>query len=1165
MQKASNQIPDWVYQPVQPDATKVVPPLQWIPPEIYMGQTPELTTLERFGQEPSLSQTPEAGGFAIKNVESAYWDMTPEQQKNYRLQQKYGLGLDAAPTGPEVASPTEPYGNTMGALIELARGLGLPGRGEVKGSDPTINEIANFVGGGVKYVALYKTVASAAVKLGIPVAEDVIGKIIGGMITDYGVGAISGLIRTGGKPDQSVSDEALMAMVGGVAIRVVPDLVSSIKLEPGKLPNDVTPAPKYPLDMTGDEYVYHNSASRHLESIRKEGLSKNYAGEYPHGYIDVPDEKLRIYFGESPEKIKDFGGSALLRVKKSVIQDNVMSVDMGLRGKETWYFGNRVSPENIEIKTQSGWESLIKSSDLVEKQIYNGARYDGVQEMPKGKPSKLVFTDTESGSTFMVDTPDQLPAKVAEVRQKFIANFFGYNPEVAKSLQKAWSGTVDKVAYEALSVVPQKVKDFTQRFFYGDAPPGVRVILAQARLGKVAGQREAVALAEQLSVIPKGQREEVYKFIDPKLMGEGSVAPEYRDIVRRAMDRIEELGNEAVNLGLLSEETYKANLREYLGRYYQGGNSSWNEFLQRPFKQMAIKGERFKSRTLTGEQAVAHGVITDPSYAVARTVQDLTFDIETAKAFRRIAENVTWAKASEAFADATQARQAGFVRVPKDKRFGDLADKWVDRSVSDEVFSLVHPSSGSATKDAMAGIYDKMLGYWKLGKTAWNPATHFRNIFSNFILADIGAGLSPVRVDIYANALRQYIKKGPLYEEAAKTGLFGTDWFGSEVRAFINPENVAGSSSMFDALNRSLTSRIMKAPGNLYQGEEHWFKMAVYLNERAGGATIEQAAAHAQKYLFDYSDISPMLQKMRGAWWGGPFLTFTSKALPIMVESAVKNPIRFWKYPVMMKGLHEYSKAKLGISEDEWKKMESVLPPWKQNGWNVLLPARGREGKPRLLDLTYNMPWGQLGESPSLLKNVPILKDLPFGAIDPFIGSNPFTNLAANVVFNRDRFLDKPIYSPNIDTPLEGVGKIMVNAGYQLTPGFIPAGIATYKALAEKPGEYGDISDKWSTISNKILGIKISDVDTQKGLQIAVGKLRDVADELRSAAYKLRARRERGGITKEEFSSDSTRLIEIEGQLMQREQELKQLEQSMSDTTVVNPPNMKMIPTHIYK
>jgi len=115
-----------------------------------------------------------------------------------------------------------------------------------------------------------------------------------------------------------------------------------------------------------DKYVYHNSSQRNIESITKEGLSKEYSEEYPHGVADVSDELKRVYFAESEKATEGFGGqmpsgelsSAMLRVKKSALKGNVKEQQMGLRGKETWYFGDTIPPQDIEIFENGKWRQL---------------------------------------------------------------------------------------------------------------------------------------------------------------------------------------------------------------------------------------------------------------------------------------------------------------------------------------------------------------------------------------------------------------------------------------------------------------------------------------------------------------------------------------------------------------------------------------------------------------------------------------------------------------------------------------------------------------------------------------------------------------------------------------------------------------------------------------
>ena len=97
-------------------------------------------------------------------------------------------------------------------------------------------------------------------------------------------------------------------------------------------------------------------------------MSSSYSNEYPHGVKDVPDSKPRTYFAEDPTRALEFGGSpdseipelksALLRVKKTALGTDTFKPS--LAGGETWYFGDGVSPKDIEIFQDGEWQPLVK-------------------------------------------------------------------------------------------------------------------------------------------------------------------------------------------------------------------------------------------------------------------------------------------------------------------------------------------------------------------------------------------------------------------------------------------------------------------------------------------------------------------------------------------------------------------------------------------------------------------------------------------------------------------------------------------------------------------------------------------------------------------------------------------------------------------------------------
>ncbi|MBE3139520.1 MAG: DUF1018 domain-containing protein [Thermoplasmata archaeon] len=103
--------------------------------------------------------------------------------------------------------------------------------------------------------------------------------------------------------------------------------------------------------------LYHSTTQKHLESIAKEGLTKDYAGEYPHGIKERPDldTKQMIYFSDVEGRAKEFGGNILLRVNKSELAKEDIFDFQSFKNVETRYWGKNIPPDKLEIKVNNEW------------------------------------------------------------------------------------------------------------------------------------------------------------------------------------------------------------------------------------------------------------------------------------------------------------------------------------------------------------------------------------------------------------------------------------------------------------------------------------------------------------------------------------------------------------------------------------------------------------------------------------------------------------------------------------------------------------------------------------------------------------------------------------------------------------------------------------------
>lgn len=770
-----------------------------------------------------------------------------------------------------------------------------------------------------------------------------------------------------------------------------------------------------------------------------------------------------------------------------------------------------------------------------------GAVGAGLKAAPKvvtGQPTKTPIPKPTVPIEPLPNTPE-------------IAATMGYNPTVFKSLQTAWQ---------------KRVIDPMTQWVSGPTPSGVRAILKEKRVNQFFGREEAKKVAAQIDdlVTNKEDGEALFRFLDPDALGPGGkpMPPEFTGLATKIRNRINDLGADFVNEGILTPEKYLENFGKYMRRYYP----QWEKLKEaargkRPGRSVTkMVGDAFKRRTLkTPEERLAKNIITDPRYVVSRAIGDMTFDLETARALRRIAENPKWMQPASAFKTTADAAKKNFVHMPPDTRFGKLAGQWVQRDVADEIFALSGFTHGGK-ESLLSGFYDMFLQNWKYGKTALNPATHFRNIFSNTILADAGGGPQPWRWDIYSKAFKDYTKKSGLYDDAAAEGLFGMDWIGAELGKVLTPDIVSRSGSMFDVI-ASVSAKAYKKPGQIYQAEEHLFKFADYIYQRGKGLSSGDAAAHAQRTLFDYSDISPALQRWRRSPFGGPFLTFTAKAAPAMAEAAVMRPWRFWKYPIMLKAMHEYSKVHLGINDEEYKSLIASLPPWKQNGLNILIPWRSADDNYAFIDLTWNMPWGQIGENSSLLKLIPGLQNIPAtGILDAFVGSNPALTVPVDIITGQAQFTGKPLFARGagidfgVDTEMAGdivprglggvaTEKVAKHVARQLSPGFLLSVGPIMDVISGKE------PDPIMTTLNKVFGIRIDDIDQKRGLDIKASQMKKQYKAVLTEAFRAHGRYKDDKISKEELDREIERLKNLAIEIGVNAQELKGFAENISGPT----------------
>lgn len=556
------------------------------------------------------------------------------------------------------------------------------------------------------------------------------------------------------------------------------------------------------------------------------------------------------------------------------------------------------------------------------------------------------------------------------------------------------------------------------------------------------------------------------------------------------------LGRQAVDAGLLSEEVYFENYGKYFPRLYD--SKEYNKLLSRYgiAKPNQMDMSRFmKRKDIPAEIRKDMGEIMTAGYPVARAIGQLTHDIEMARFFQGIAQNRDWSipmeerwvkgkggrwkRLTEDLPDEVKVEieEKGFKQLPNSRKLGALREAYVHEEIYKDLNDLIKIDSQSQK------VWRKSLGWWKWGKVVASPKTHMRNVFSNSILAHLGGMPMYEQPKYLVRAFNELKNPGEVWAQAKHLGLLDASWAKGELEALFRNTRIKGGKESAESVVETVMNALNKVKDkttNLYEFEEQWFKLAKMMhNIERRGMQPKEAAKDAEKWLFDYSKLTRFQEKYRSSPLGAPFATFTFKALPRIAEAAVKTPWRFALPIAMMKGIEGLAASVIGDTKEEKKAKEKMRPEWMQGGLPLLpnfvrFPITDKHGREYWLNLTYMMPWGDIGESGGAF-GIP-------GALMPF--TQPFTKEAWQQVANYDTFWKKPIvpeYKLAGKGPVEQLGEGAKERMAHIYRTMVPTiGMDIGKfhdALANRPDYKGRERAGLAVALDTLAGIKTYPVD----------------------------------------------------------------------------------------
>lgn len=403
--------------------------------------------------------------------------------------------------------------------------------------------------------------------------------------------------------------------------------------------------------------------------------------------------------------------------------------------------------------------------------------------------------------------------------------------------------------------------------------------------------------------------------IDPKTL-KGNMGRMYESF--RSM--IDDNARELVNLGVLKEENA---IRDYLKRYYK-------DFVDGSGSAKMYFDKRFKERKdLSLDERLAKGMIEDASFVIPKTIMEQKMQMLKARLLQGISQRFGIDEARE-----------GYVRVPDDTvgggvyRYGALAGKHIPEEIMGQI-------KGAAFVKESMGILETyiypIVDHIKVNVTVKNPATHFYNVASNFLMSYLHGDMRALgRVLLMAKNDKGSFKA--LIDEANKYGLntLLNDMEGDLATSPDGKPNIM--LTIMKNLYATADSKTGQAMRSAYEWEDKIFKLAAFegnmrrmkkeIGRDLNEAEKRRAFMEANAAYVDYDTPLPSIVRTVDKSGVFPFLHYTWKSTPVVARAIAKDPMRFMILQAALMGMG----ASAWFSEDD----DIMKPEWAADQINLL-------------------------------------------------------------------------------------------------------------------------------------------------------------------------------------------------------------------------------------
>lgn len=390
-------------------------------------------------------------------------------------------------------------------------------------------------------------------------------------------------------------------------------------------------------------------------------------------------------------------------------------------------------------------------------------------------------------------------------------------------------------------------------------------------------------------------------------------------------------------------------------------------------------------------------------------------------------------KAPQASVDALKAK--GLAEV-SDEMVGDL-HKWGALSGYGKERVFIPSALKELLEEGVFGAgkrwpWQPWVSAIKAGFTSLRPTSVVRQLPSNFIYADLAAGLGPRHpassaesmmeaLDLMAKDRKLFIGKPLAYKphelirEATQERVLGTTWRDS----FLNDEgltDVLGQRFAPDvkggkyggavwAIGDAIANnKLTNTAGAVYAFPDNWMKLSTFIHLRKQGMSAAQAGERIRTWFPFYPDVAEVARVIEESPVGFPFAAFQVENARILATAATqpKQAAKLASWYLMYRGARaagmQATKARTGLSEEQIERKLGEKPG------EQLIPvplAPGKRGDLAAIEAHWLNPFGDFS----------LLMADPKRWRNEKLGSNIALSVAYGAATGEDIATGKPIAS----------------------------------------------------------------------------------------------------------------------------------------------------------